>query len=159
MHDDTDFPFGANIDDDDTAEHTAIVPAVFGSSGIAAWRDIEAERRIARADVATVASPLWTRALRTLKLIRHPMLKLWASRWVDYCLTPGKARPVRHAGKAGKACRRVELALSRLGIVDPDGFEAIERAPRAKRRHVGAFRGVAGQLEEYRDRMRGPWIG
>lgn len=156
MDADTDFPFGANLE---PVEHTAIVAAVYGTDGAAAWRDIEAERRIARADVATVASPLWTRALRTLKLIRIPALKLWAARWVDYCLIPGKPRPVRHAGEAGKACRRVELALSRLGIVDPDGFEAVERAPRAKRRHVGVFRGVAGQLEEYRDRMRGPWIG
>jgi hypothetical protein len=151
--DDIDFPFGANTYV--SSERTAVVT----ESELLTWRDIEAERRTARADVATVASPLWSRAMGLIKRIRHPMLKLWASRWVDYCLSPGNARPVRHAGKAGKACRRVELALSRLGIVDPEGFEAIERAPRAKRRHVGAFRGVAGQLEEYRERMRGPWIG
>lgn len=147
--DDTSFDFGAN------GEQTAIVT----DSDRLMWRDIEAIRREARADVATVAAPLWVRAAVMVARIRHPALKAWASRWVDYCLIPGKARPVRHTGNAGKSCRRVELALSRLGIVDPDGFEAVERAPRAKR-FKGVFRGVAGQLEADRDRMRyGGWHG
>lgn len=151
---DDSFDFGHNVD------RTAIVPAVYGTDGAPAWRDIEAARREARADVATVAGPLWARALRTLNRIRIPALKAWAARWVDYCLITGKPRPVRHAGEAGKACRRVELTLADLGIVDPEGFTyaAEERAPR-KRKFKGAFRGVAGQLEEYRERMRGPWIG
>lgn len=150
MNADDSFDFGHNVD------RTACV----SDPEIIAWRDIEAERRNARADVATVADSLWARAVRHVALIRQPALKLWAARWVAYCLTPGTKRPVRHAGEAGKACRRVELALADCGIVDPEGFTygTEERAPR-KRKFKGVFRGVAGQLEEYRDRMRGPWIG
>lgn len=148
---DIDFPFGAN----DSSERTAVVTEAERIT----WADIEAVRRVARADVATVANASWSRALLMVARIRHPSLRAWAMRWVHYCTAPGLARPVRHAGQAGKACRRVELALSRLGIVDPDGFETVERAPRRKRAVKGVFRGVAGQLQEYNERMRGPWIG
>lgn len=147
---DSSFAFGANVD------RTAIVT----ESDRLTWRDIEAVRRNARADVATIVNSLWFRAVRYVARIRHPALRAWAARWVAYCLTPGTKRPVRHAGEAGKACRRVELQLADCGVVDPEGFTygTEERAPR-KRKFKGAFRGVAGQLEEYRERMRGPWLG
>jgi hypothetical protein len=140
---DTDFPFGAN-----DPEVTAIVT----DSDSIAWRDIESLRRAARADVATVADAHWTRALSYVARLREPALRSWASRWLAYC-TVGGARPVRHAGEAGKACRRVELELARVGVIDPEGFEACERiAP--KRKAKGVFRGVAGQLAADMKRWR-----
>lgn len=58
--------------------------------------------------------------------------------------------------------RDVELALARrCGIADPAGFlygaENLRR-PGAPRK-TGAFRGVAGQLQEDRERMASPWVG
>lgn len=149
---DTEFLFGAN----DPSEVTAVVT----ESDRLTWRDIEAARRADRADVATVADSHWTRALSYVAHLQEPALRAWASRWLTFC-TVGGARPVRHAGEAGKACRRVELELARVGVVDPDGFSyaAEERAPR-KRKFRGVFRGVAGQLADDRKRLRyGGWHG
>lgn len=154
MNADTDFPFGAN----DETERTAFVT----EADLITWRDIESTRRESRADVETIADSSWSRVLVMVARIRHP-LRAWASRWVAYCTTSGTARPVRHAGKAGKACRRVELALSRLGIIDPEGFEAIEarrgssaRVRNARRRQVRG--GDCNGLREFNERMNGPWI-
>lgn len=147
---DSSFSFGANI---------GTATALITESSRLTWRDIEADRRQARVDVATVADSSWSRALLFVARLKHPALKAWAGRWLTYCTTSGAARPVRHAGEAGKECRRVELQLARWGVIDPDGFEAVERPAPRKRKFKGVFRGVAGQLEEYRERMRGPWIG
>lgn len=152
---DFDFGFNAPIEHDD--DRTAVVT----DSDSLMWRDIEAVRRAARADVETIASGPWSRALAFVSRIRIPALRTWAARWVAYCTTPGTDRPVFHAGKAGEACRRVELQLADFGIVDPEGFSygRAERGPKRKRKFRGAFRGVAGQLQEFNERMRGPWIG
>lgn len=155
---DSSFDFGFNVDSGPLeGEATRVVT----ESERLTWADIESERRNARADVETVAASRWVRALSYIARLKAPALQKWSARWLTYCTVPGHERPVFHAGKAGEACREVELQLARLGIVDPNGFNygsAERRAPR-KRKFKGAFRGVAGQLEEYRERMRGPWIG
>jgi hypothetical protein len=151
---DTDFPFGAN-------EDTSIRTEVIDTSDLR-WAAIEAIRKAARADVATVADPQWTRALSYVARLQAPALKAWASRWLTYC-TVGGDRPIRHIGEAGKACRRVELKLSRLGVVDPDGFEAIEQnAPRSsaarEKRRRQKRGGECNGLKEFNERMRAPWV-
>lgn len=154
---DTDFPFGANVDE------TSVRTVILTESERLTWRDIEAARISARADVATVADAHWTRALAYVARLKVPCVKAWAARWLDFCLVEGP-RPVRHVGEAGKACRRVELELARLGVVDPEGFEAVERAAqrpskareKRKRQQRG---GDCNGLREYRARMEGPWVG
>lgn len=111
---DDSFDFGFNVDTPLEGEHTAVVT----ESELITWRDIELARRTARADVETIANSRWTRALSYVARIKTPALRLWAGRWLTYCTAPGHARPVRHAGEAGRACRRVELELSRLGVDD-----------------------------------------
>lgn len=128
------------------------------------WRDVEALRIAARADVATVADQHWTRALSYVARLTVPAVRLWASRWLTFC-TVGGPRPVRHIGEAGKACRKVELALARLGVIDPHGFEEREAPKPSRASKTRAMRrrqnrgGDCGGLREFNERMRGPWIG
>jgi hypothetical protein len=151
---DADFPFGAN-------EDTSIRTEVIDTSDLR-WAAIEAIRRVDSLDVATISDSDWTRALSYVAGLKSPALKAWASRWLTFC-TVGGDRPMRHVGEAGKACRRVELKLARLGVVDPVGFEDIERAAprssasrdRRKRQQRG---GECNGLKEFNERMRSPWV-
>jgi hypothetical protein len=153
---DTDFPFGAN----DPSEVTAIVT----DSDRLTWRDVEALRIEARSDVATVADAHWTRALSYVARLKVPCVRAWAARWLTFC-TVGGARPPRHIGEAGKACRKVELALARLGVIDPHGFEEREAPKPSRASKTRAMRrrqnrgGDCGGLREFNERMRGPWVG
>jgi hypothetical protein len=159
MLEDTSFAFGANVEPEETSLRTAVVTL----SETLTWADIEALRKEQRRDVETVAGGNWGRVVKLLAGLKVPALRTWSQRWVDYC-TSGGPRPTRHFGEAGKACRRVELALARLGVIDPDGFEARE-APRARPSKARVQRrrqqrgGDCNGLREYNERMRGPWIG
>lgn len=150
---DTDFPFGAN----DTEKTTVAIEAARLT-----WADIEAMRLEQRADVATVADRHWTRAVAVVERLQVPGVKLWARRWLTFCIVGGP-RPVRLSHEPGKACRRVELVLARMGIIDPDGFEAHE-LPRGRNSKTRAARrrqqrgGDCNGLREFNERMASPWV-
>lgn len=160
---DTDFAFGANLEE----RTLCLVDSDSCDMGAAGhritWADVEAARREARADVGTVADAHWTRALAYVARLKVPCVRAWAGRWLEFC-TSGGARPLRHLGEAGKACRAAELELARLGVVDPYGFEAREdgrsgpsksRDQRKRQKRGGECNG----LKDFNERMRSPWIG
>lgn len=152
---DTSFPFGALAEAFEATE--------FVTDSDVRWKEIEALRIAARLDVATVADAHWTRALPYVARLKVPAVRAWAGQWLAFCTIEG-ARPVRHIGDAGKACRKVELALARLGVVDPEGFEerlaptVHSSAAREKRRRQTRG-GDCNGLREFNERMVGPWVG
>lgn len=153
---DTSFAFGALAE--------AFDATVYVTDSDVTWKEIEALRIAARADVATVADAHWSRALAYVARLKVPCVRAWAGRWLEFCLGD-VPRPVRHFGEAGKACRKVELALARLGVVDPAGFEERE-APKVNRSSATRIArrrqnrgGECNGLKEYNERMRGPWVG
>ncbi len=154
---DTSFAYGALAD--------AFDATVFVTDSDVTWLEIERLRTAARADVESIASPHWTRALAYVARLTVPCVRAWAGHWLAFCTQPDVARPVRHFGEAGKACRKVELALARLGVVDPEGFEERE-APKVNRSSAARVArrrqnrgGECNGLKEYNERMRGPWVG
>ena len=118
------------------------------------WSDIEEDRRIRRLDghpcpvrlleADSADSPTYGRPGLTEGEVRAMAAKAcsyrdgptrtWAKRWLVHCLTDGPRPRPDELGLTYRQARRVELALARLGAVDPAGFDGLLRRPSKKRR-------------------------